>query len=79
MDVTVWLALLSGIAIAAACGLRAFMPLLLLGIAARMGLVELRGSMDWIATGIFAAGHVICHRLNFEDVDRAEFGDLSKA
>jgi hypothetical protein len=50
MDVTVWLALLSGIAIAAACGLRAFMPLLLLGIAARMGLVELRGSMDWIAT-----------------------------
>ena len=32
--------------------------------------------MDWIATGIFAAGHVICHRLNFEDVDRAEFGDL---
>ena len=50
MDVSAWLALLSGIAIAAACGLRAFMPLLLLGIAARMGLVELRGSMDWIAT-----------------------------
>ena len=49
MDVTVWLALLSGIAVAAACGLRAFLPLLLLGLAARLGLLELRGGAEWLA------------------------------
>ena len=50
MDASVWLALLSGIAVAASCGLRAFLPLLLLGIAARFGLVGLRGGTDWLAT-----------------------------
>jgi hypothetical protein len=49
MDVSVWLALLSGIAVAAACGLRAFLPLLLLGIAARLGWIELRGGAGWLA------------------------------
>ena len=49
MDASVWLALLSGIAVAAACGLRAFLPLLLLGIAARLGWIELRGGADWLA------------------------------
>lgn len=45
-----WLALLSGIAVAAACGLRAFLPLLLLGLAGRMGLVPLRSGADWLTT-----------------------------
>lgn len=49
MDASLWLALLSGVAVAAACGLRAFLPLLLLGLAARAGLVELRGGAAWLA------------------------------
>jgi len=52
MDVTVWLALLSGVAVAAACGLRAFLPLLLLGLAARTGLLQLRGGAEWLASDL---------------------------
>jgi uncharacterized protein DUF4126 len=52
MDVTVVLALLSGIAVAAACGLRAFLPLLLLGLASRLGLLQLRGGAEWLATDL---------------------------
>jgi len=43
------LALVSGIAIAAACGLRAFLPLLALGLAARFGLLHLRPGAEWLA------------------------------
>jgi hypothetical protein len=43
------LALLSGIAIAAACGLRAFLPLLGLGLAARFGLFHLKPGTEWMA------------------------------
>jgi uncharacterized membrane protein len=43
------LALVSGIAIAAACGLRAFLPLLALGLAARFGLIHLRPGAEWMA------------------------------
>jgi hypothetical protein len=39
----------SGIAIAAACGLRAFLPLLALGLAARFGLIHLRPGAEWMA------------------------------
>lgn len=49
MDAGLWLALLSGIAVASACGMRAFLPLLLLGIAARLSLIELRGGAQWLA------------------------------
>jgi hypothetical protein len=58
MDVSLWLALLSGIAVAAACGLRAFLPLLLLGLAARVGLIQLRGGVEWLAgdTALIALG-----------------------
>jgi uncharacterized protein DUF4126 len=52
MDMTVWLALLSGIAVAAACGLRAFLPLLMLGLASRLGLLQLRGGADWLASDL---------------------------
>jgi len=52
MHADLWIALLSGIAVAASCGLRAFLPLLLLGIASRAGLVHLRGGMDWLAGDI---------------------------
>jgi len=43
------LALVSGIAIAAACGLRAFLPLLALGLAARFGVLHLRPGAEWMA------------------------------
>jgi len=52
MDMTVWLALLSGIAVAAACGLRAFLPLLLLGLASRLWLLQLRSGVEWLATDL---------------------------
>jgi hypothetical protein len=44
-----WLAPLAGIAVAAACGLRAFLPLLLLGLAARAGIVQLHEGARWMS------------------------------
>jgi hypothetical protein len=49
MHAGMWFALLSGVAVAAACGLRAFLPLLALGLAARVGIIELRGGAQWLA------------------------------
>ena len=49
---TTWelvLAAMAGISIAAACGLRAFLPLLALAGGARLGLVHLSPSMDWLS------------------------------
>lgn len=39
-----------GIGLAAAAGLRVFLPLLVLGLAARAGVVPLVGSFDWLAS-----------------------------
>jgi hypothetical protein len=47
-----WLAGAGGIAIAAACGLRAFLPLLVVGIAARTGVITLGAPVDWLAHDI---------------------------
>lgn len=44
------LAAAAGTAIAAACGLRAFLPLLILGIGVRTGFVQLAPAGQWIAT-----------------------------
>ena len=52
MHTSLLLALASGIAVAAACGLRAFLPLLLLGLAARVGLITLRSSAGWLASDL---------------------------
>lgn len=49
LDTTVWLAALAGIALAAACGLRAFLPLLVLGLASRAGLIELHAGARWLS------------------------------
>jgi len=49
LDATLWLAPLAGIALAAACGLRAFLPLLVVGLAARAGLITLHGGARWMA------------------------------
>lgn len=45
-----WLAIASGIGIAAASGLRAFLPLLAIGLAARFGLIELHPGTVWLAS-----------------------------
>jgi hypothetical protein len=42
-------AILTGIGIAAASGLRAFLPLLAVGLAARAGWIELRPGSEWLA------------------------------
>ncbi len=39
-----------GVALAAACGLRVFLPLLLVGAAARFGLLRLSGGMEWLGS-----------------------------
>ena len=52
MGLSEWLAVVSGIAIAAACGLRAFLPLLALGIAARVGVVRLVDAAAWLGTDL---------------------------
>lgn len=49
MDTSMILAVLSGIAIAAACGLRAFLPLLLLGLAGRFELIPLKSDVAWLS------------------------------
>ena len=50
MDIDVrWImAALGGVAIAAACGLRAFLPLLVLGLAARFGMIQLGPRTHWL-------------------------------
>jgi len=49
METDLLLALASGVGIAAACGLRAFLPLLAVGLAARFGLLHLRPGLEWLA------------------------------
>lgn len=48
MDSGMWIALLSGVAVAAACGFRAFLPLFALGLAGRFHLITLRGGAEWL-------------------------------
>jgi hypothetical protein len=50
MDWTLILALVSGVGIAAATGLRAFLPLLAVGLAGRAGLLPLRADAQWLAS-----------------------------
>jgi Domain of unknown function (DUF4126) len=47
---TIVSAALAGVAIAAACGLRAFLPLLALALASRFGLVHLSASAGWMGS-----------------------------
>jgi hypothetical protein len=50
MELGIVLALFSGIAIAAATGLRAFLPLFLIGLAARYGLIGLHENVGWLTS-----------------------------
>jgi hypothetical protein len=51
-DLHLLLALASGVVIAATCGLRAFLPLLVLGLAARFGGLPLHDSVGWLRTDV---------------------------
>jgi len=50
MDWGLLLALVSGVAIAAACGLRAFLPLFVVGLAARNGFLSLGSGSQWLTS-----------------------------
>jgi hypothetical protein len=50
LDISLVLAVMSGIAISAACGLRAFLPLFLLGLADRMDWVALQPAASWLSS-----------------------------
>jgi len=50
VDASLVLAALTGITLAAACGLRAFLPLLALGLAARFGVLHTGPSFAWLAS-----------------------------
>src|SRR5438552_92753 len=52
MHASLILALFAGVGIAAACGLRAFLPLLAVGIAARFGMLTLRPGSEWLASDL---------------------------
>jgi hypothetical protein len=52
VDLNWLLALAAGVGIAAACGLRAFLPLLFLGAAERLGLIHLRPGAEWLASNL---------------------------
>lgn len=43
------LAFVLGVSLAASCGLRAFLPLFIAGVGARLGLVELGDAFSWLA------------------------------
>jgi hypothetical protein len=49
LDASILISLAAGIGIAAASGLRAFLPLLAIGIAARAGVLELHSGVAWLA------------------------------
>lgn len=55
MDLSWLLALTAGVGVAAACGLRAFLPLLFLGVAARLGVIHLRPGSEWLAADVALA------------------------
>src|SRR5215471_7021247 len=48
IDRSMVLAVMTGVALAAACGLRAFLPLLVAGVASRFGLLSLGPNFTWL-------------------------------
>ncbi|MDH3402300.1 MAG: DUF4126 domain-containing protein [Acidobacteriota bacterium] len=49
MELSIFLSVCLGLGLAAACGFRVFVPLLVMSLAARGGYLELVGSFEWIA------------------------------
>jgi len=52
LTLSFWLALAAGIGIAAACGLRAFLPLLCLGLAGRFAHLPLDPHVQWLTSNV---------------------------
>jgi len=48
-DQSLFIQILAGLGLAAATGLRAFLPPLMVGLCARLDLISLRGDLDWLA------------------------------
>src|SRR5690606_33746104 len=46
------LALIAGVGLAAACGFRVFVPLLVMGLAARSGSLPLAANMQWVGSDV---------------------------
>ncbi len=74
MEPRLWLAAGCGVGVAAACGLRAFLPPLAVGLAARFGLLHLRPGLEWlagdevlIALGVAAALEVLADKVPIVD------------
>ncbi len=49
--VTLLGSLVLGVSLAASCGLRAFLPLFIVGVGARLGFVDVGDAFAWLATG----------------------------
>lgn len=63
-----------GLALAAACGLRVFVPLLAVGVAARLGVVDLTGNFAWIGSaqavatfGVATVAEVVAYHVPWLD------------
>ena len=52
MDPSLFVALIAGIGIAAAAGLRAFLPLFAMGIAHRFGIIGLHAKFEWLSSDV---------------------------
>src|SRR5262245_39260620 len=52
MTLSIWLALAAGVGISAACGLRAFLPLLCLGVAGRFAHLPLDSHVQWLTSNV---------------------------
>ena len=52
MDPSMFIALIAGIGIAAAAGLRAFLPLFAMGIAQRFGIIGLHAKFEWLSSDV---------------------------
>ncbi len=50
VDMENWLSIAMGLGLAAACGFRVFVPLLVMSLAARSGHMQLASSFDWVAS-----------------------------
>ena len=64
--VTLLASLVLGVSLAASCGLRAFLPLFVLGMGARLGLVDLGDAFEWLGhtPALLALGvGVVCELL----------------
>lgn len=68
------LQLVMGLGLAACCGLRAFLPLLALGLAGRLEVVDLSGTYDWLNStpaltvfGVAVAGELLADKVPLVD------------